>query len=283
MRNERNDFATIANATPACTVAYTGGALDDESVLLLNTYDFMAHIGKRVINPGGLAGRDHALAALAPRPGSHLLEIGCGTGHAACYIARRYRCRVTAIDISPAMVAQARREVAAQNLAHLVDCRVADVTALPFVADSFDGILSQAVLMFVDKAKAMAEVSRVLRPGGRFAGLEFAWRRQPPADIRLSTYRICGCKTLEFFPRDEWGRQFGGGAWGEVNTSEYRFGMLSIPGFIRDEGLGNTVRIVGRLVNRKANLVRMKQIWDHFATHTDYFSYVVLSANKMPA
>lgn len=283
MRNDRNDFATIANATPACTVAYTGGALDDESVLLLNTYDFMAHIGKRVINPGGLAGRDHALAALAPEAGSHLLEIGCGTGHAACYIARRYDCRVTAIDISPAMVAQARREVAAQNLEHLVECRVADVTALPFAADSFDGVLSQAVLMFVDKAKAMAEISRVMRPRGRFAGLEFAWRRQPPADIRLSTYHICGCKTLEFFKSDEWGRQFGGNAWQQVDTREYRFGMLSIPGFIRDEGLSNTVRIVGRLVNRKANLVRMKQIWDHFATHTDYFSYVVLSANKSPA
>lgn len=147
MRSDRNDFATIANTTPACTVAYTGGALDDEGVLLLNTYDFMAHIGKRTINPGGLAGRDHALAALAPKAGSHLLEIGCGTGHAACYIARRYNCRVTAIDISPAMVAQARREVAAQNLEHLIDCRVADVTALPFAADSFDGILSQAVLM----------------------------------------------------------------------------------------------------------------------------------------
>lgn len=283
MRNDRNDFATLANTTPTCSVAYTGGALDDESVLLLNTYDFMAHIGKRVINPGGLAGRDQALAALAPAAGSHLLEIGCGTGHAACHIARRYNCRVTAIDISPAMVAQARREVAAQNLEHLVDCRVADVTALPFAAESFDGVLSQAVLMFVDKPKAMAEIARVMRAGARFAGLEFAWRRQPPADIRLSTYQICGCKTLEFFASDEWGRQFSGNAWQQVDTREYRFGMLSIPGFIRDEGLSNTVRIVGRLVNRKANLVRMKQIWDHFATHADYFSYVVLSANKVSA
>lgn len=283
MRHTRKDFASPDIAPPTCSVAYTGGAIDDETILLLNTYDFMAHIGKRVINPGGVAGRDRALAALAPVAGSHLLEIGCGTGHAACYIARTFNCRVTAIDISPAMVAQARREVAAQNLEHLVDCRVADVTALPFEADSFDGILSQAVLMFVDKSIAMAQIARVLRPGGRFAGLEFAWRRQPPADIRLSTYRICGCKTLEFFPCDEWGRQFQGDAWRQVDTREYRFGMLSIPGFIRDEGLGNTVRIVGRLVNRKANLIRMKQIWDHFATNTDYFSYVVLSANKAAA
>lgn len=280
MRNNRNEFVSPAVIPPTCTVAYTGGTIDDETVLLLNTYDFMAHIGKRVINPGGVAGRDHALAALAPNADSHLLEIGCGTGHAACYIAKRFNCRITAIDISPAMVAQARREVAAQNLEHLVDCRVADVTALPFPANSFDGILSQAVLMFVDKSKAMAEIGRVLRVGGRFAGLEFAWRRQPPVDIRLSTYQICGCKTLEFFQCDEWSRQFKGDAWHQVDTREYRFGMLSIPGFIRDEGLGNTVRIVGRLVNRKANLVRMKQIWDHFATHTDYFSYVVLSANK---
>lgn len=123
----------------------------------------------------------------------------------------------------------------------------------------------------------------MLRPGARFAGLEFAWRRQPPADIRLSTYHICGCKTLEFFESAEWGRQFGGAAWRQVDTREYRFGMLSIPGFIRDEGLGNTARILGRLVNRKANRVRMKQIWDHFATHADYFSYVVLSADKTPA
>src|SRR5687767_9786957 len=104
-----------------------GRALTDEEILELNTYDFLAHLGKRVINPGGLTGQKKLLEILHPEPGSHLLEIGCGTGHAACDIAERYRCRVTAIDVSPWMVRTAREVAKSRGLSEQVRFDVGDI------------------------------------------------------------------------------------------------------------------------------------------------------------
>ena len=250
-------------------------------ILNLNTYDFMAHLGKTVINPGGNRGRDLVLEIINPQPGARLLEIGCGTGYAACHIARRYRCHVTAIDISPTMIETAQQVVQSQRFEQQVDCRVGDITHLPFADDTFDYVICQAVLMFVDKPSALREIRRVLRPRGGFAGLEFSWRREPTETVRESTYRICGCRTLEFHSASEWEQQLTRGGLHEVKSGEQPFTMLSIPGFVRDEGLTNSLKIFGRVLRRKANIQRMGQIWGHFSRNIEYFSYVVLSGAKL--
>jgi hypothetical protein len=63
----------------------------------------------------------------------------------------------------------------------------------------------------------------------------------------------------------------------QVIASEKPFNMLSVPGFIRDEGIVNSLRIGIKLAQRPARLRRMKQIWDHFAGYAEYFSYTVIS------
>lgn len=256
------------------------GRLTADVIRALNTYDFMAHIGKTVINPGGSDGRERVLNALRPRTGSRVLEIGCGTGHAACLIAERYGCHVTAVDIAPQMVATARAVVRERGLEDRVRCEQADITALPFEDGHFDHVLWQAVLMFVDKPRALAEIRRVLRAGGNCAGLEFSWKQSPPAPVRDDTYRICGCRTLEFHDAHEWSHTLTRGGLGAVSASEQPFTMLSIPGFVRDEGVANSARIFGRVVRRWATIRRMAEIWGHFSRHRDYFSYVVLSGDK---
>lgn len=254
--------------------------LSDDEIIALNTYDFMAHLGKRVINPGGLHGRDHILALLDPEPGSSILEIGCGNGHAACHIARRYDCTVAALDIAPGMIELARQYVQSQGLEDKVRCDVGNILKLPYPDASFDYVCAQAVLMFVDQARALAEIRRVLKPGGRFAGLEFSWRRSPPADVRDQTYQICGCTTLRFHSAPDWAQCLEDNGVHRVQAAEHPFALLSVRGFLRDEGLLNSFRIAGKVLGRRANRVRMTQIWNHFARNLDYFSYVVLAGER---
>lgn len=265
--------------TLACAVDFRAD-LSDNDILALNTYDFLAHIGKAVINPGGRTGRDEILQRLALPRGARVLEIGCGTGETACFIARRYGCRVVAVDVSTAMIDGARARVAAQGLQHQVECRVADVVALPFADDCFDYVVCQAVLMFVDKPAALREIGRVLRPGGTFAGLEFSWKHEPSPEVRATTYAICGCRTLEFFHAHAWQAVLAQAGFTQCEVRERRFDMLSITGFVRDEGWRNTFRVVACLLQRNARLRRMAQIWRHFSRHRAYFSYAVLCAAK---
>lgn len=251
--------------------------LSDAEILNLNTYDFMAYLGKTVINPGGTKGLEEVLTLAQPAAACRVLEVGCGTGHVACHIARRYGADVTAIDVSSKMIRTARQTIEDGGLADRIRCEVADITNLPFDDHVFDVVICQAVLMFVDKAAALREIQRVLKPGGRFAGLEFAWRREPSDGIRSATYRICGCRTLEFHPRREWGELLQRAGFEHTQSDEQRFAMLSIPGFLRDEGLANSLRIFAKVLQRWAAIRRMSEIWGHFSRHRDYFSYVVLS------
>ncbi len=262
--------------TTSCQTDIVRNTLTDQQILELNTYDFLAHIGKNVINPGGTRGRDQILQLLDPAPGTRILEIGCGTGETACHIAENYRAHVTAVDVSSTMIRDAQRRVDNLGLGNQVECRVADITQLPFADRSFDYVICQAVLMFVDKRRAIDEIKRVLQIGGRFGGLEFSWKKSPPDTVRDSTYRICGCRTLEFYTPSDWGAHLQGAGLNEMECFEQPFTMLSPLGFVRDEGVANSVRIVRKLLERKSRLARMREIWQHFASHKDYFSYVVL-------
>jgi len=99
-------------------------------------------------------------AVLAAAP-ARVLEVGCGWGELAEWIARDTGAEVVAVDLSPRMV-----ELAAGRG---VDARVADVQALPFADESFDVVVAAWVLYHVpDRDRGLAEIARVLRPDGTF-------------------------------------------------------------------------------------------------------------------
>jgi hypothetical protein len=135
--------------------------------------------------------------------------------------------------------------------------------------------------MFVDQRTALSEVHRVLRRGGTFAGLEFSWKKAPPIDVRENTYRICGCKKLEFHSPSRWKENLLEAGFSRVTCDEHPFSLLSLRGFLRDEGLANCLHIAGKVLRRKANIVRMSEIWSHFSRNIEYFSYTVFSGRKL--
>jgi ubiquinone/menaquinone biosynthesis C-methylase UbiE len=101
---------------------------------------------------------------LAPRDGLDWLDLGCGTGaFTEALLDRAHPASVAAIDPAPAQIDHAR----AKPLAQKVDFRVADAQDLPFDDASFDVVVSALVLNFIpDRARALGEMRRVLRPGG---------------------------------------------------------------------------------------------------------------------
>ena len=104
-----------------------------------------------------------ALDLLEPLRGARLLDVAAGAGGAALQAAQR-GAQVTAVDASPRMAARIRER------APEVTARVMDGTALELPDGAFDAALSCfGVVLFPDAARGMAELHRVLRPGGRAA------------------------------------------------------------------------------------------------------------------
>jgi ubiquinone/menaquinone biosynthesis C-methylase UbiE len=115
-----------------------------------------------------LFGQERAFAMVAPAPGTRLLDAGCGSGWLSRLIAARMPdCEVVGVDINPDYVAYATTKAEAEGLANL-SYRTASLTDLPFEEDHFDTVFSLMVMMFLpDRARALAELARVTRPGGR--------------------------------------------------------------------------------------------------------------------
>lgn len=99
-------------------------------------------------------------------PGARALEIGCGVGLLACEVAKA-GARVVAIDTAPEMLALARRHAQAVGQAERITFRIGDAHALDYADGSFDICAALGVVPWLHTpARALAEMHRVLRPGG---------------------------------------------------------------------------------------------------------------------
>jgi SAM-dependent methyltransferase len=108
--------------------------------------------------------REVAFAAVAEVQPARVLEVGCGAGEFAERLLRELEADVIAIDQSERMVELTR--------ARGVDARVGDVQELPFADGQFDCAVAAWMLYHVpDLDRALAELARVLRPGGRLVAV----------------------------------------------------------------------------------------------------------------
>jgi ubiquinone/menaquinone biosynthesis C-methylase UbiE len=106
---------------------------------------------------------------MAPQPGESILDVGCGVGSLDRLLARRLgdANAITAIDTNPFLLSEATSLAKAEGLDGLVGFAPGDAEALPFADESFDCIFSITVLEECDANRALAEMVRVAKPGGR--------------------------------------------------------------------------------------------------------------------
>jgi phosphatidylethanolamine/phosphatidyl-N-methylethanolamine N-methyltransferase len=106
-----------------------------------------------------------AVAEMNLLPPSRIIELGVGTGISLPLYDRKHS--VTGVDLSREMLARARKRAADDGLSHVEALEVMDAGALTFEDGAFDAAMAMFVITVVpDPAKVMAEMARVVRPGG---------------------------------------------------------------------------------------------------------------------
>lgn len=134
-----------------------------------------ARLEKQYAIPVIVEQRRRTLEALNAQGGERVLDIGCGPGYLTEEIARIVGPQggVRAVDTSEPMIAAAKRRCASYPT---VEFRHADACTLPYPDASFDAAVAVQVYLFVPQlAAALAELRRVLRPGGRVIVVDTDW------------------------------------------------------------------------------------------------------------
>ncbi|MBT9252233.1 MAG: class I SAM-dependent methyltransferase [Brockia lithotrophica] len=151
--------------------------------------ELIARLGAPDAHPGG-APASRAFVSFVRRlvpPGARVLEVGAGAGKTAARLARLGYC-VVAVEREPAFLPILRRR-AERRPKFTVVC--ADAVRLPFPDASFDAIVAESVLLFLPP-RALRELRRVLRPGGRLFALELAARKPFPPALRRAWHAFYG-------------------------------------------------------------------------------------------
>ena len=145
--------------------------------------------GAGFLSPGG---PDEVARLIADTDiaGAAVLDIGCGAGGIdVALVARHGAGFVTGIDVEDPVLARAREVVGAAGLGHRIGLVKVAPGPLPFPPGSFDLVFSKDWIVHIpDKAALMAEVFRVLKPGGRFIASDWLIGHDGPPSPEMTAY-----------------------------------------------------------------------------------------------
>jgi len=118
---------------------------------------------------GGRQASEDFICQLELSADDHTLDIGCGIGGTSRFVASRFGCRVTGIDLTPEFVSTGQSLCDWVGLSSQVELHQGDATEMPFANESFDAAFMLHVGMnIVNKARMFAEVYRLVKPSAIF-------------------------------------------------------------------------------------------------------------------
>ena len=134
---------------------------------------------------------DRLAGMLSIKPGSRLLDIGCGVGEPAMRLAQAHDIEVVGVSISDGQVRRANDRAAAAGLAGRLSFQHGDAMDLPFPDESFDLVWALESLHHMpDRWHVIAQAARILRPGGQMAIGDFLLRDVDGADAAADAVNV---------------------------------------------------------------------------------------------
>jgi arsenite methyltransferase len=226
----------------------------------LPQFDLLAYLGLPTIHPGGEAATKRLLELCRPVRGDTILDVGCGTGRTACYLARKYGCRVVGVDLNTLMLTRFMERIDRRWLGNTVHPIRGDAVRLPFKEESFDLAIVESVLYLVEKEMALKEIRRVLRTGGRIGAIEFIWLSSPIVELANEISKLRGhiFKTLR---HEELREAFLNAGFQEIESKEFGLERVNYWELLKEEGKNSLNLLYRYLKIPSTRRKRLKKLW----------------------
>lgn len=218
----------------------------------LSYFQIQAYVGTTK-HMGGMETTRELIARCGIDEGTYVLDVGCGAGATASYLASTVGCRVVGVDVMEEMVELAQARAERERVSGRTTFRVADARRLPFEDTSFDVVLCESVATFVaEKEQVVGELARVVRDGGCVGLNEEVWLQAPTKEVVEFARRYWQVEG-EILIADEWaalmeGAGLGSRADGGLYVETYHVDPRREASQVKRYHLGDFWRMITRVL-----------------------------------
>jgi ubiquinone/menaquinone biosynthesis C-methylase UbiE len=246
-------------------------------------FDFMArHVGMTVVHPGGFEATRRLAESCKIGEGTRVIDIACGKGTSAVYLAEGFGCNVVGIDIAEDLVSQAKALARQRGLDGRISFRVGDALDLPFKDGEFDVAVSQAMLVLVgDKERSVKEALRVVKLDGHLGWLELSWKKEPTQEFMDAVSNVlCAYCMRNVHTFEGWEKLLTQSGVRQLTHQAFSLQGGGFRNMVGNEGTANTLRIMLKYLANGKTRKRMKTMNKFFREHTDMFGYGIFTGRR---
>lgn len=244
-------------------------------------HQVLAAAGKKYLRPGGRAATEQLFGWANFQPGETVLELASSFGYSAIALAKRYGVKVVGVEKDSDSVARARVNIHAAGLENKIEIIEGDIFDLEAIPGQFDYVLAEAILTMQSparKAKILAGIHNKLKPKGKFLSHELL-ARDKEEQIRTELAQVIRVNSTPLSEAN-WiiACETAGLQVQKHKTGE--MALLNLGRMIQDEGIVNTVRILGNVLTHepiRKRLLEMRSVFQKYCNELGYIIFVCVA------
>lgn len=251
----------------------------------LPTHMFLASLGKTMLRPGGKEATNRIIEACKITKETKVLEVAPNMGTTAIYLAKKYGCQVTGVDIHEPSVEKAQKNVEQNQVEDLVHIQRGNALALPFEDHTFDVVINEAMLSMMSdeqKKQAISEYYRVLKPGGRLATHDLLLMQEIDENVeqKLNELRALLVVHAQPLTKQMWEGIFSEFAFEDLTVHIGKLGLLSLRGLVADEGWDGLIRMIENARKNIETEQYFLELINAFDKNDDLYGHITFTATK---
>lgn len=246
---------------------------------LADINNVMLNCGTQCLHPGGLEKTDEMLQKCGIAADKKVLELGCGKGITALHIAKKYKCRVTGIDQSQDMIAEARIRAKDHGLQDKLLFIQSTVNPIPFPDESFDIIIAECVTTLLDTEKIFSEIFRVLKTGGKTGDIEMMWKTKPAMKVIRGLAELWD--GFHTYTEEEWKSLLEKRGFSKIALVDFSIPLSEMESrMFRNLGATGIMKLSYKLMSDPPLRRALYAYWRVFRDYEENFAYAYLVGEK---